>query len=148
MRLDVLVEDERWCAALAMPPLRFTRRALKAACEAEARDAAVSVLMADDARLRALNRSFRGKDCATNVLAFPAPAGAGDALGDIALAYETVADEAVAQGKPFPAHAAHLLVHGFLHLLGYDHIEPRAAARMEARERVILENLGWPDPYA
>ncbi len=146
MRLDLLVEDERWCAALAMPPLRFARRALKAACEAEARDAAVSVLMADDARLRALNKSFRGKDSATNVLAFPAPASA--VLGDIALAYETVAGEAVAQGKPFPAHAAHLLVHGFLHLLGYDHVEARAAARMEARERVILENLGWPDPYA
>jgi probable rRNA maturation factor len=105
------------------------------------------VLLADDAALRALNRDWRGKDKPTNVLSFPAPQG-GEMLGDIALAAETVAAEAQAQGKPFAAHMAHLLAHGFLHLLGYDHEIEAEAEAMEARERAILVSLGLPDPYA
>lgn len=123
------------------------RRVLRAVAKAEGAGGGVSVLLADDAALRALNRDWRGKDKQTNVLSFPAPQG-GEVLGDIALAAETVAAEAQAQGKAFSAHMAHLLAHGFLHLLGYDHEIEAEAEAMEARERVILASLGLPDPYA
>jgi len=107
----------------------------------------VTVLFADDARLAALKGQFLGVAAATNVLAFPAAHGVRGHLGDIALAFETIAAEAAHQGKSAPQHAAHLLVHGFLHLLGYDHEDADAASRMEAREREILASIGWPDPY-
>ncbi|MEN3975444.1 rRNA maturation RNase YbeY [Emcibacter sp. SYSU 3D8] len=114
-------------------------------------DAEVSVLFADDAFVRDLNARWRGQDKPTNVLSFPAaaaPAQQPRALGDIVLAYETVAREAQEAGKPFTHHAAHLLVHGFLHLLGYDHETEAEADDMEAREVRILETLDIPDPYA
>lgn len=120
-------------------------RALGAAAAAEQAEGAVAVLLADDAALRDLNARWRGKDKPTNVLSFPAPEGFG--LGDIALAYETVADEAQTQGKTFAAHATHLLVHGYLHLLGYDHEVEDEARAMETRERAILAALGVADPY-
>jgi probable rRNA maturation factor len=97
--------------------------------------------------MRALNRDFRGADRATNVLAFPAPAKDGKAIGDIALAYETLAREAAAEGKPAAHHLMHLAVHGTLHLLGFDHGGEVEAAAMEARERAILAALDVPDPY-
>ncbi|MGE3141728.1 MAG: rRNA maturation RNase YbeY [Hyphomonadaceae bacterium] len=124
----------------------FARRVLAAAAAAEGAAGAVSLLLGDDAALRQLNRDWRGKDRPTNVLSFPAPPGAG-MLGDIALAAETVAAEAAAQGKSFEDHMAHLLTHGFLHLLGYDHLADREAERMEMRERAILAGLGLADPY-
>jgi probable rRNA maturation factor len=107
----------------------------------------VTFLFADDAELLGLNLQFRGKDKPTNVLAFPSPAGFGS-LGDVALALETVRAEALDQGKTFPAHATHLIAHGFLHLMGYDHETEEEATIMEACERAVLERLGLPDPYA
>jgi probable rRNA maturation factor len=108
-------------------------------------------VLTDDAKIRALNRSWRGKDTATNVLSFPAPAG-GSAeprpLGDVVLARETIAREAVEQRIPAQDHLAHLTVHGVLHLLGYDHENDRDAETMERLEREILARLGVPDPYA
>jgi probable rRNA maturation factor len=126
-------------------------RALAAAASEEGAEGSVSLLLGDDASVAALNAQFRGKNGPTNVLSFPAPlAGPGAAgfLGDIALAAETIVEEANFQGKRFEHHAAHLAVHGFLHLLGYDHSEPGEAERMEARERAILAILGIEDPYA
>jgi probable rRNA maturation factor len=126
-------------------------RALAAAAAEEGADGSISLLLGDDASIAALNAQFRGKNEPTNVLAFPAPlAGPGVAgfLGDIALAAETIVEEANFQGKRFEHHAAHLAVHGFLHLLGYDHNGPGEAERMEARERAILAILGIEDPYA
>ena len=126
-------------------------RALAAAAAEEGAEGSVSLLLGDDASIAALNAQFRGKNGPTNVLSFPAPlAGPGVAgfLGDIALAAETIVEEANFQGKRFEHHAAHLAVHGFLHLLGYDHNEPGEAERMEARERAILAILGIEDPYA
>jgi probable rRNA maturation factor len=126
-------------------------RALAATAVEEGKEGSVSLLLGDDASVAALNAQFRGKNGPTNVLSFPAPlAGPGAAgfLGDIALAAETIVEEANFQGKRFEHHAAHLAVHGFLHLLGYDHIEPGEAERMEARERAILAILGIEDPYA
>ncbi|HUI33937.1 MAG TPA: rRNA maturation RNase YbeY [Stellaceae bacterium] len=114
----------------------------------------VDVTLADDAAQRALNRTWRGKDAPTNVLAFPVadpttpcPAGAPLLLGDVVLAYETVAREAAEQNKPLADHLRHLVVHGVLHLLGHDHIELDDAAAMEAREIAILAELGMPNPY-
>ncbi|MBL8530410.1 MAG: rRNA maturation RNase YbeY [Hyphomonadaceae bacterium] len=125
--------------------------ALAAAAAAENVSGSVSLLLGDDAAIAALNTQFRGKPGPTNVLSFP-PAGPGEGadgfLGDIALAAETIVAEAEFQGKRFEHHAAHLVVHGFLHLLGYDHEAEAAAEAMEARERAILAALGIADPYA
>ena len=111
----------------------------------------VSLCLADDAALRALNLSWRGIDKPTNVLSFPlAPGRPGEAamLGDIALAYETLAREAEDLGVTLADHYRHLLVHGFLHLIGYDHEADAEAERMEALETRILARLGVGDPYA
>ena len=112
----------------------------------------VAVLLADDAAVRDLNRAFRGKDVPTNVLSFPAapvPGGRPDAapLGDVALAFETVAAEAAAEGKTLADHVVHLVVHGTLHLLGHDHDAAADAEAMEALEVEILAGLGIADPY-
>ena len=106
------------------------------------------VLLTDDDTVHALNRQFRGRNQPTNVLSFPAVSTAGAHLGDIALAYGVCAGEAQAQGKPLSAHLQHLVVHGVLHLLGYDHEEAAEAEAMEAIERQIMSVLGVPDPYA
>ncbi len=105
----------------------------------------IAVVFADDATLQDLNARFRGKDKPTNVLSFPdgeRPPG-----GGIALAYETISAEAVAQGKPFVNHTKHMILHGFLHLLGFDHNQPRAARLMEGLEIAILARMGIPNPY-
>lgn len=111
----------------------------------------VSLLLGDDAAISQLNKQFRGKDGPTNVLSFPPAPGdqtGENFLGDIALAAETIVEEAQFQGKRFEHHAAHLAVHGFLHLLGYDHLTDADAQVMEERERAILASIGIPDPYA
>ena len=111
----------------------------------------ISLTLADDASVRAVNADWRGKDKATNILSFPM-AGPGAALGPLAgvliLAYETVAREAALEDKPFDAHFRHLLVHGFLHLVGYDHVDEAEAEAMERLEVEILDGLGIANPYA
>jgi probable rRNA maturation factor len=114
----------------------------------------LSVMLTDAARQRRLNRDYRGHDAPTNVLAFPAwdPAmhvlpGVPILLGDVVLACETVAREASEQNKPVDDHLRHLIVHGVLHLLAYDHQVPSEAVKMEALETVILARLGVPNPY-
>jgi probable rRNA maturation factor len=106
----------------------------------------LSVLFTDDAPVQRLNAQFRGKDRPTNVLSFPQANG--PLLGDIVLAWETVRDEAALAEKPLEAHMAHLIVHGFLHLLGYDHETDGEAEEMEALERAALRRMGIADPYA
>jgi probable rRNA maturation factor len=112
----------------------------------------LAVVLTDDVAIRALNRTWRGKDVPTNVLSFPTqatPAGnkAKRLLGDIVIAYETTAREADAEGKPLQDHLAHLAVHGFLHLLGHDHETEREAAAMERLEIAVLKRLEVPNPY-
>ena len=124
--------------------------ARKAACAALAsrEDGSVAILLADDEAIRELNREWRGQDKPTNVLSFPAPVTAAPHLGDVALAYETCAREAAEQGKPLKHHLAHLVAHGVLHLVGWDHQTDAEADRMEALERDILARIGVPDPYS
>jgi probable rRNA maturation factor len=133
-------------------------RAIAAAAEiadADVGEAELAVMLTDDAGIRTLNNNWRGIDKPTNVLSFPAlqPTGSGgtdDAprmLGDIAIAYETTRKEADDEQKPFDHHLSHLAVHGFLHLIGYDHEKDADAEAMEALEREILAQLGIPDPY-
>jgi len=122
-------------------------------------EAEVSVLLTGDAEQRALNRAWRGKDASTNVLSFPAfapaeiAAGAASAphppalLGDVTLAFGTMRGEAEAAGRPLADHLRHLLTHGVLHLIGYDHGTEAEAAAMESLETDILARLGVPDPY-
>jgi probable rRNA maturation factor len=135
------------------------QRAIAAAAEtvdADVGDAELAVMLTDDGGIRTLNSNWRGIDKPTNVLSFPAlqPTAApqvGDAprmLGDIAIAYETLRKEADDEGKRFDHHLSHLAVHGFLHLIGYDHEQDDQAEAMEALEREILAQLGIPDPYA
>lgn len=113
----------------------------------------LSVVFTDDAAVQALNAEWRGKDKPTNVLSFPAfpPARGGQLppmLGDIVLAAETVAREAAEEKKPIENHVSHLVIHGLLHLLGYDHETDDEAEEMEAVERAALARLAIPDPYA
>ena len=117
-------------------------------------------MLGNDSAIRALNRDWRGKDAPTNVLSFPVRGpptvrrtgsksqNRSPYIGDIVIAYETVAREAKAEDKPFGHHLAHLAVHGFLHLHGYDHENDRDAQKMERLERRILARLAIPDPYA
>ena len=124
------------------------RRLRAWASAALAKNADVTVRYVAGAEARRLNRRFRGKDCATNVLSFPYGGAQGGAVaGDIVVCAPVVAREAREQGKSIEAHHAHLLVHGLLHLQGYDHERERDARRMERREREVLAQLGFPDPY-
>lgn len=113
--------------------------------------AEISILLTDDAEQQVLNRDWRGKDAPTNVLSFPQIEPFDPVtgiLGDIILARETLEREAVDQGTSLEHHFTHLIVHGFLHILGYDHIEDEDALVMEGLETRILASLGVPDPYA
>jgi probable rRNA maturation factor len=142
--LAVSIDDPRWRRHVRRPEA-VVRRAARAALDGAARTGEIRYALAGDSFLRELNRDFRGKDKPTNVLSFPDPAPG--ALGDVALAFETCSAEARAQGKPLDAHLAHLVVHGTLHLLGWDHETVSEALAMEARERRTLRRLRLADPY-
>ena len=149
--LDIIVEAPAWKA------LRGVRSALRRAiCAAAApmrlAKSELAIVLTDDAAIRELNHRWRGRDKPTNVLSFPAhglvPPGSGPRpLGDVVIAYETMAREAQEQGLPLTHHLTHLAVHGFLHLLGYDHESDTEAETMEQLERDILARLEIPDPY-
>jgi probable rRNA maturation factor len=146
--IDIVIDSPVWRNepdAAAM-----IRRAIGEATEmtdAIAQPSELAVMLCDDAAMRELNARWRGRPEPTNVLSFPA-AGRAGTLGDLAIAYETTAREAQAEGKPFADHLAHLAVHGFLHLLGYDHGSDAEAVAMERLEAAILARLGVADPYA
>ena len=142
--IDVEIEDEAWTRALP----EAQELALAAATATVTAAVDLVILLTDDATVRDLNARFRDKDTATNVLSFPAGDMAGDHMGDVALAYGVCAREAAEQGKTLAAHLQHLVAHGVLHLVGYDHEDDAEAEAMEAREREILAGLGLPDPYA
>ena len=142
--IEILIEEAGWLAAC--PNLEGLAHETVAAVLAE-NTGEIAILFTSDVAMRELNRDFRRIDNATNVLSFPAAQGSGHRLGDIALAFETCREEARDQSKAFVNHVRHLLVHGLLHLLGYDHITDSEAELMEAREREILNRFGIADPY-
>jgi probable rRNA maturation factor len=139
--IAVHIAAPAWRKAVATALPSFTRDALTPV----GLPAQVTVRYTTDAEMRTLNQRFRGKDKATNVLSFPAHEA--DYLGDIALGLETVLREALEQGKTPAAHTVHLLVHGALHLLGFDHEDDADAVTMQSKEIDILKSLGYKDPY-
>jgi probable rRNA maturation factor len=150
--IDILISAPAW---ESVGDLEALTRVCVGACVAESRVALapgceVSVNFCDDAAIRALNAEWRGVDKATNVLSFPTPGplAAKTLLGDIILSYETVMREAQEMEKPPRDYVAHMLVHGFLHLIGYDHETAAEADAMEALERRVATALGVSDPYA
>ena len=146
---DIAIESDLWRAEPQAETCVCD--ALDAAAHRVPGDGEISVLLSDDEMVRVLNRQWRGLDKPTNVLSFPAAASQCDGvppmLGDIAIAYETLAREASEEGKPVLHHLAHLVVHGYLHLMGYDHQSESEAEAMESLERDILLGLRIPDPY-
>ena len=151
LEIDVLLESPAWqqwpqaqaiVQSAIIAAVRHCRKRYRAGSQ-------VCVMLCDDATIQDLNREWRGKDKPTNVLSFPAAAMPGQPrhLGDIAIAFETLKQEAEAEEKSLADHCAHLAVHGFLHLLGYDHETSVEAEIMEAQERAILAGLGIADPY-
>jgi len=151
MIVSITVEDEAWNTVPGLEAL--ARRACEAALLEHAADADVALLFTSDDEIATLNAQWRNKTGATNVLSFPAPAdqpipdGEVKPLGDIVLAYGTIAREAEEQGKTMAAHTTHLIVHGCLHLLGYDHLSEQEAEQMEALEIGVLAGLGIDNPY-
>ena len=160
MTVDCVVEDQRWADIMAL-----AQQATNAVLDRLGLEPSVfeiSLLACDDTRIAALNADFRGKPRPTNVLSWPSDErgaavdgempilpqpGPDTELGDIAISYDTCAQEAKVAGKPLREHALHLLVHGTLHLLGFDHERDRDATLMEGLETEILGKLGLSDPY-
>jgi len=151
--VDIEIEDEAWTKAEPEAEA-LVWRAAQAVLDAheDVEGKGIVILLADDDSVQTLNRDFRHKDYATNVLSFPAPqdptANPEGQIGDIALAYGVCVREAAEQGKTLAHHLQHLVAHGVLHLLGYDHEGDEEAEAMEALEREILAGLDVPDPYA
>ena len=152
VRLDVVINYA--VPRVGIPSAVSFRRWVAAALDSRIREADLAIRIVGNKEGRALNKHYRGKDYATNVLSFPAdlPAGLPEGvrlplLGDLVICAPVVAREASEQNKPVAAHYAHLTVHGALHLLGWDHGDDRDAECMEQLEREILATLGVPDPY-
>jgi probable rRNA maturation factor len=146
--IEVQVEDAGW--RVALPGAEgLAEAAAKAALAAlpQPNEGDLVILLTNDAEVQALNARYRGKGQPTNVLSFPAGPNPHGHLGDVALALGVCAAEARAQGKPLADHLRHLVAHGVLHLVGYDHQAEAEAETMEALEREILAGLGVPDPY-
>ena len=153
--IDILIEMDHWNAIPDVETMVETAAiATLEAIDAKKHDlACIAIMLGDDAALQRLNAGFRGKDKPTNVLSFPAIQAKGIKggpvfLGDIALSYDTCVREAIEEGKPLVDHMRHLVVHGVLHLLGFDHETDRDAEVMEAQEVEILARLGIADPYS
>jgi len=160
LEIDVTIAHDLWQdSGLTLDEtirsaLHHTLNEAKLPAPLSGRPVEISVVLSSDENVRILNATYRGKDQPTNVLSFPMldeePLPENDeptALGDIVLAYETVAAEAAAQGKTLHDHLTHLLIHGMLHLLGYDHIQANEAEKMEMLEIAILDKMGIENPY-
>ncbi|MEQ9694715.1 rRNA maturation RNase YbeY [Shimia sp. SDUM112013] len=165
MLTDTILEDARWQEVDLDTLAERAAVAALAHLGLDPQDFEIAVLACDDTRIADLNRDFRDKPAPTNVLSWPSDergaaldgavpdppvpgfAGMPEELGDIAIAFETCAREASAAGKPLADHVTHLMVHGVLHLLGYDHVRDKDATLMEGLETAILGKMGLPDPY-
>ena len=144
VQIDIAIEDTIW-SELGLDLGALSRKSIDIACSISGQsEGELSLAFVNDARIQVLNRDYRDKDKATNVLSFPMD---GLLLGDIILARETIVSEAQAQGKNLSDHLSHLIVHGFLHLLGYDHLNETDAAKMESVEITVLSQMGIDNPY-
>lgn len=150
LSIDLRIADPRWETLGDLDA--FAAHVLSLASARMETGGEIAILLTDDAEMHALNKQWRGIDKPTDVLSFPSDQpeipGQPQYLGDVAVGYETALRDAEAMHRPFDGHISHLLVHGFLHLLGYDHIEAEDAKVMEPLEAEILAGLGLPDPYA
>mmetsp|Transcript_28374 Transcript_28374/g.52948 ORF Transcript_28374/g.52948 Transcript_28374/m.52948 type:complete len:171 (-) Transcript_28374:3716-4228(-) len=165
MLTDTIIDDDRWDAVAFEELAETTAQAALSHLGLAPSDFEIAVLACDDARIAVLNADFRDKDKATNVLSWPSEErgvdvdgdvpklpeqslpGMPEELGDIAISFDTCAREAAEAGKPMADHVTHLMVHGTLHLLGYDHIRDKDATLMEGLETTILGKMGLADPY-
>lgn len=148
--MNLQLDIQNASSGTAVPAPELLEQWVRAALEGRRDDAELSLRIVDEAEIADLNRRYRDKPYPTNVLSFPADLPAGlelPHLGDIVICAPVVAREADEQHKPAPAHWAHMVVHGALHLLGYDHIDDNDAALMEAQEVAILARLHFADPY-
>lgn len=152
--IDIISESEDWDSHPGLEEAieKAALAALAGTGVVTLPDAEIAILLSDDNGVRMLNKRWRHIDKSTNVLSFPATTpellAQNQMIGDLALAFETCTREAEAEHKTFQQHVSHLIVHGVLHLLGYDHESERDADEMEALERKVLAGLGIPDPYA
>lgn len=155
LTVDVSVLDQRWDAVRQLEAIaaRAADCVVQQTGGLSETTIEISMVFTNDEHIATLNNDYRGKPSATNVLSFPSPSpGAGQPgretlLGDVILSFETITSEARAQGKSFENHLCHLIVHGVLHLFGYDHSEDAGAEEMEALEIAILAQVGVPNPY-
>ena len=144
VQIDIAVEDKNW-NDLGVDLEALSRKAIETASSIlDKSEGELSLAFVSDTAIQVLNRDYRHKDKATNVLSFPME---GLLLGDIVFGKETIVQEAHLQGKKFEDHLSHLIVHGFLHLLGYDHVDETDAAKMESVEIVVLSQMGIDNPY-
>jgi len=147
--IDFVVQAPQWATQRGAKPT-VRRAILEGAVATSTTAGEIAIVLTDDAAIQSLNRNWRSSDEPTNVLSFPvhrSARGVQHHLGDIIIAYQTTAREAEAERKPFRHHLAHLAVHGFLHLIGYDHEADDEAAVMESLEVSILARMQVPDPY-
>jgi len=148
--VQLTVDVQYAVSADGIPGIASIRQWVMQALPAEQASAELTIRIVDEAEITSLNMQYRGKDGATNVLSFPYEAMTGvetELLGDVVICAPVVASEAIAQGKPLEAHWAHLVIHGVLHLLGYDHKQSPDAVRMESTEAELLASLGYQKPY-
>ena len=144
--IDLTISDDNWRALDELSGL--IDRALGAAEAVAEAPGEVSILLTDNAAMQALNVQFRNKDKPTDVLSFPAHEMDAPFLGDIAVGYEISAKDAAESGKTLSDHLSHLIIHGYLHLVGYDHVDEKEAEEMEDLERRALASIGVADPYS
>lgn len=148
--VQLTVDVQYAVSADGIPGIASIRQWVLQALPAGQAAAELTIRIVDEAEITSLNMQYRGKDGATNVLSFPYEPMEGvdtELLGDVVICAPVVASEAIAQGKPLEAHWAHLVIHGVLHLLGYDHKQQHDALRMESAESELLADLGYQNPY-
>ena len=148
--VQLTVDVQYAVSADGIPGIASIRQWVMQALPAGQAAAELTIRIVDEAEITSLNMQYRGKDGATNVLSFPYEPMEGvdtELLGDVVICAPVVASEAIAQGKPLEAHWAHLVIHGVLHLLGYDHKQQHEALRMESAENDLLADLGYRNPY-
>ncbi len=154
LTFDVVTESGDWRLFEPIADhLQNVSRVIERHLELPAKQCEVCLALCSDDKVRQLNAQYRGKDSATNILSFPGPGLVPEQprpypLGDLAVADQTLLSEADDSGTPLAAHFTHILLHGVLHLLGFDHLEEQAAKEMEELEIMMLAELGIPDPYA